>query len=84
MVLGYSTFLEFTSSQRAAYRSSFKHLSIQCLRQFEHEKLIARISASFTVGSCIAASSVTNVLGLALSGVGWRKGHVAHRKLEMI
>jgi hypothetical protein len=84
MVLGYSNFLEFTDDQRAAYRASLKDLSIQKLRQFEHENLVARISAGFTVGSGIAASSVTNVFGLAWSGVGWRKGHVAHRKLEMI
>ena len=84
MVLGYDKFLEFTSSQRAAYRSSLKHLSTQRLRQSESENPIARISAGFTIGSGIAASSVTNVLGMACSGVGWRKGHVAHRKLEMI
>ena len=84
MVLGWSNFLEFNDEQRAEYRASLQGKSIQQLHRLEHEKTVARVSAGFTVAGGAVASTFANVFGLAWSGVGWRKGHVAHRKLEMI
>lgn len=84
MVLGYSNFFEFNDDQRAAYRASLQDMSIQRLHQLEHEKIVARISGGLTVASGALATTYTGPLGLGWSAVGWRKGHVAHRKLEMI
>lgn len=84
MVLGYSNFSRFNDEQRAAYRASLRGKSVEQLHQLEHEKTVARISAGFTMAGGAWASIVTSGLGLIWSGVGWRKGHVAHRKLEMV
>ncbi|GAB7327355.1 hypothetical protein MBLNU13_g11228t1 [Cladosporium sp. NU13] len=84
MVLGYRNFFEFNDEQRAAYRASLRGKTTQQLHQLEHEKTVARISSGFTMIGGAVASTFTSGLALTWSGVGWRKGHVAHRKLEMV
>jgi len=84
MVLGYSNFIEFNEHQRSEYRASLQGVSVQRLRQLEHEKTVARISSGFSIVSGALASVPTSCFSLGWSAVGWRKYHVANRKLEMI
>lgn len=86
MVLGYSNLFGFNDEQKAAYRASLRGKPVEQLHQLEHEKTVARISAGFTVAGGPWVSTCSSGLGLGLirSGVGWRKGHIANRKLEMI
>ena len=79
--MGLADFIEFDDE---AYKMKVATLSTAELRQREVLKTRQQVSAAASVGIGAASAWAVGPIGLAVATCGWRRGHIADQKRDII